>query len=97
MKVSSKCSEEERRDAYKYIRKKNKRKKKNLTLKTLSRMTNISQSELSKIERGEIYNPSNVFLYRLAKALDVEYNELLRYRWDKYPEMLMKAVIYSNN
>lgn len=71
-----------------------KRKQKKLTLKTLSRMTNISQSELSKIERGEIYNPSNVFLYRLSKALDVEYNDLLRYRWDKYPERLMKAGIY---
>ena len=73
-----------------------KRKQKKLTLKTLSKMTNISQSELSKIERGEISNPSNVFLFRLSKALDVEYNELLRYRWDKYPERLMKAGIYSN-
>ena len=73
-----------------------KRKQKKLTLKTLSKMTNISQSELSKIERGEISNPSNVFLFRLSKALDVEYNDLLRYRWDKYPERLMKAGIYSN-
>ena len=71
-----------------------KRKQKKLTLKTLSKMTNISQSELSKIEKGEIRNPSNVFLYRLSKALDVEYNDLLRYRWDKYPERLLKAGIY---
>ena len=71
-----------------------KRKEKKLTLKTLSKMTKISQSELSKIEKGEIENPSNVFLYRLAKALDVEYNDLLRYRWDKYPERLLKAGIY---
>ena len=75
---------------------KEKRKQKKLTLKTLSKMTNISQSELSKIERGEISNPSNVFLFRLSKALDVEDNDLLRYRWDKYPERLMKAGIYSN-
>lgn len=71
-----------------------KRKQKKLTLKTLSKMTNISQSELSKIEKGEIRNPSNVFLYRLSKALDMEYNDLLRYRWDKYPERLLKAGIY---
>lgn len=71
------------------------RKEKKLTLKTLSEMTNISQSELSKIERGEIDNPSNVFLFRLSKALDIEYNELLRYRWNKYPEKLLKAGIYS--
>ena len=71
-----------------------KRKQKKLTLKTLSKMTNISQSELSKIEKGEIRNPSNVFLYRLSKVLDMEYNDLLRYRWDKYPERLLKTGIY---
>lgn len=71
-----------------------KRKEKKLTLETLSKMTNISRSELSQLERGKIGNPSNVFLYRLSKALDVEYNDLLRYRWDKYPERLLKAGIY---
>ena len=68
--------------------------KKESNLKIIRTAAGLSQSELSKIERGEIYNPSNVFLYRLSKALDVEYNDLLRYRWDKYPERLMKAGIY---
>ena len=41
-------------------------------------MTNISQSELSKIENGEIRNPSNVFLYRLSKVLKMDYESATR-------------------
>jgi DNA-binding helix-turn-helix protein len=57
--------------------------KNNLTLETLSNMTNISISTLSNIE-----NISGVFLYRLSKAFNIDYNYLLRLRWDIFPTFL---------
>lgn len=62
--------------------------KNNLTLETLSNMTNISISTLSNIENDKIKNPSSVFLYRICKELDIDYNYLTRLRWDILPTFL---------
>ena len=56
----------------------------NLTLEDLSKMTDISISELSYIENGKIKAPSSVFLYRLANVLKLDYNILLKYKYDSY-------------
>ncbi len=62
--------------------------KNNLTLKKLSKMTDISMSTLSNIENDKIKYVSSVFLYRLCKAFNIEYNSMLRKRWDIFPTFL---------
>ena len=62
----------------------NERLKNNLTLEQLSKLTNISASELDKIELGKIKAPSSVFLFRLSKVLNLDYNEMLKYRFASY-------------
>ena len=61
---------------------KQERLKNNLTLETLSNMTNISISTLSNIENDKVENISGVFLYRLSKVFNIDYDYLLRLRWD---------------
>ncbi len=58
--------------------------KNNLTLEALSKLTNISISELSNLENGNIKEPSSVFLYRLSNILNLDYNEMLKYRFESY-------------
>ncbi len=58
--------------------------KNNLTLEALSKLTNISISELSNLENGNIKKPSSVFLYRLSNILNLDYNEMLKYRFESY-------------
>ena len=67
---------------------KQERLKNNLTLKTLSNMTNISISTLSNIENDKVENISGVFLYRLSKTFNIDYDYLLRLRWDIFPTFL---------
>jgi transcriptional regulator with XRE-family HTH domain len=59
--------------------------KNNLTLETLSELSNISISTLSKMENDKIRNISSVFLYRICKILNLDYEKLLRQRWDLFP------------
>lgn len=47
------------------------RNKQNLTQKELSKLSNIDQANISKIERG-IYNPSINVLRRLADAMNMD-------------------------
>lgn len=56
----------------------------NLTLEDLSKITDISIGELSKLENGKIKTPKSVFLYRLANALKLDYNTLLNYKYASY-------------
>lgn len=58
--------------------------KMNLTLEALSKLTNISVTELSNLENGNIKEPSSVFLYRLSNTLNLDYNEILKYRFNPY-------------
>jgi len=60
------------------------RTKMNLTLEALSKLTNISIAELSNLENGNIKEPSSVFLFRLSKTLNLDYNEMLKYRFEPY-------------
>ncbi|WP_203556715.1 helix-turn-helix transcriptional regulator [Bacillus sp. B15-48] len=54
------------------------RKKNRLTLSKLSELTGISKSYLSLIERDIQKNPSFDILYRIAKTLNVELEELVK-------------------
>jgi len=67
---------------------KKERLKNNLTLKDVSDATNISMSCLSKIENNKSKNISGVFLLRISKFLKIDYNKLLRCRWDIFPVFL---------
>ena len=62
--------------------------KNKLTLKALSDITDISISTLSNIENDKIENISGVFLYRLSKVFNIDYDYLLRLRWDIFPTFL---------
>lgn len=53
------------------------RESKNISLSDLSRLTNISKSHLSNIERGE-KEPSISILIRIALALKVDEKELYK-------------------
>ena len=65
---------------------KQERLKNNLTLETLSNMTNISISTLSNIENDKVENISGFFLYRLSKVFNINYDYLLRLKWDMFYE-----------
>lgn len=67
----------------KYI--KNMRLSKNMSLSELSKVTNISVSTLWSIENNKVKNIKNIFIYRLAKAFNVDYDSLLRKRWELFP------------
>lgn len=69
---------------------KEKRIENNLTLETLSNMTSISISTISKLENNKLKNISGVFLYRISKVLGINYNKLLRLRWDIFPPFFNK-------
>mgnify|MGYP001124815971 CR=1 FL=1 len=60
------------------------RKERNLTLKVLSELTDISISEQNKLENGLIKEPCSVFLYRLSEVLNLDYEEMLKYRFASY-------------
>ena len=63
---------------------KNKRIEMNLTIKSLSELTNISMTEISNLERGNIKEPNSVFLYRMSNILNLDYNEVIKYRFENY-------------
>lgn len=67
---------------------KKERLKQKLTLKQLSDATNISTSALWCIENNKHKKVSSVFLLRISKVLKIDYNELLRCRWDIFPIFL---------
>jgi len=72
---------------------KEKRIGKNLSIKKLSELTDISESELRRYEKGLIQEPKSLYLYRLSLVLEIDYEEILRYRWAKYPEKLKRIGI----
>ncbi len=62
--------------------------KRKLSLRTLSELSDISISTLSRLENSKIKNVNGVFLYRLSKILKVDYKYLTRQRWDISPTFL---------
>lgn len=62
--------------------------KKNLTLETLSNISDISISTLSKLENDKLKNVNSVFIYRICKILNIDYDYITRQRWDILPTFL---------
>lgn len=76
---------------------KQERLKNNLTLETLSNITNISISTLSNIENDKIENISSVFLYRSSKIFNIDYDYLFKLRWDIFPAFLFERKFSIGN
>ena len=64
---------------------KNMRLNRKISLKELSRITNISISTLWNIENNKVKNIKNIFIYRLARVFNVDYEYLLRKKWELFP------------
>lgn len=63
-----------------------------LSLRDVYDKTGISPSQLSKIERGLVKNPSDDTLNKLAYALNVDRYELFFYAGKVYPDMEKEIV-----
>ena len=72
---------------------KEKRLAKKLSIKKLSELSDISESELRRYEKGLIQEPKSVYMYRLSLILEIDYEEILRHRWAKYPQKLKRIGI----
>lgn len=64
--------------------------KRKMSLRTLSELSSISISTLSKLENDKIKNVNSVFLFRLSKILKIDYEYLTRQRWDILPTFLFE-------
>ena len=54
----------------------NVRKKKNLSLYRLMKITGLSYSYLSELENNKVFNPSLSTMYKIANALEVKIDDL---------------------
>lgn len=54
----------------------NVRKKKNITLYRLYKLTGLSYSYLSELENNKVFNPSLATMYKIANALEVKIDDL---------------------
>lgn len=54
----------------------NVRKKKNISLYRLYKITGLSYSYLSELENNKVYNPSLATMYKIANALDAKVDDL---------------------
>ena len=52
------------------------RKKENISLYKLSKLTELSYSYLSELENNKVFNPSLKTMYKIATALDVKVDDL---------------------
>lgn len=57
-----------------------------LSVNEFAKLSNVSKSYISNIERGVQKNPSLIVMSKLAKTLEVPLEELLPYRWGDEPE-----------
>ena len=54
----------------------NVRKKKNLSLYRLMKITGLSYSYLSELENNKVFNPTLATMYKIANALEVKIDDL---------------------
>ena len=64
--------------------------KRKMSLRTLSELSSISISTLSKLENDKIKNVNSVFFFCLSKILKIDYEYLTRQRWDILPTFLFE-------
>lgn len=66
------------------------REEKGMSGRELARRANISQAYLSQLERGENKKPSPEIIKKIAKGLDVDYNDLMTLAGYLYEEELIQ-------
>ncbi len=59
------------------------RKERGITQRELSQMSGVSYSTLTKLESGIIKSPSFAAIYKITKALDMTFDELIENRGHK--------------
>ena len=57
----------------------------NMSLETLSKLSNISISTLSNIENNKIRKLKSVYIYRICNILKLNYENVLRLKWEIFP------------
>lgn len=62
--------------------------KNKISLDKLSKLSNISVSTLYNIENDKLKKVNSVFIYRLCKILNIDYDYLTRIRWEIHPIFL---------
>jgi len=62
------------------------RRRKNLTLRAVEKVTGISNAYLSQLENGEVQEPSPVMLAKLADLYEVPYATMLEYAGYRVPK-----------
>lgn len=68
--------------------------KNNISLDKLSKISNISVSTLYNIENDKLKKVNSVFIYRLCKILNIDYDYLTRIRWEIHPIFLNERKKY---
>lgn len=68
--------------------------KNNISLDKLSKLSNISVSTLYNIENDKLKKVNSVFIYRLCKILNIDYDYLTRIRWEIHPIFLSERKKY---
>lgn len=68
--------------------------KNNISLDKLSKLSNISVSTLYNIENDKLKKVNSVFIYRLCKILNIDYDYLTRIRWEIHPIFLNERKKY---
>ncbi len=51
---------------------------KNLSIRQLAKISNVSHTEISRLERGERKHPSPLVLKSLSHALNINFDELMK-------------------
>lgn len=51
---------------------------KNLSIRQLAKISNVSHTEISRLERGERKHPSPLVLKSLSHALDINFDDLMK-------------------
>ena len=74
------------------------REKLNISMRKLSELSNISATEIHRLENGKRKNPSPPLLKSIANALHVRYEDILEAAGylDTKPELLGIATILAN-
>jgi HTH-type transcriptional regulator, competence development regulator len=62
------------------------RKRKNLSLRAVEKVTGISNAYLSQLENGDVQQPSPVMLAKLADLYEVPYATMLEYAGYRVPK-----------
>ena len=76
------------------------RKKENISLYKLSKLTQLSYSYLSELENNKVFNPSLKTMYKIATALEVKVDDLFYSELDiedLKEEMYNKIDVYGIN